>query len=142
MSTATEVAADLTGLALMTREKVHGVVVTYGAILQTAVKNRARGARTLPRPGQEGEGPRLLTGAYNRSINRRSFHTTTASTTMVGSNADQARRLELGFTGTDSLGRTFDQQPYPHFGPALDEVAPKFEAAIAAVAAPPKDHRP
>ena len=32
----------------------------------------------------------------------------------------QARRLELGFQGADSLGRVYDQRGRPHLGPAME----------------------
>lgn len=37
----------------------------------------------------------------------------------VGPTMVYSRRLELGFTGTDSLGRVFNQPPYPYLRPAL-----------------------
>jgi hypothetical protein len=49
---------------------------------------------------------------------------------MVGTNKPQGRRLEFGFVGEDSLGRSYDQAPLPHFGPALDDEAPRFEQAV------------
>ena len=53
----------------------------------------------------------------------------------VGTDRPQAMRLEYGFVGTDAIGRTFDQQPYPHMGPAVDVIEPVFHAAMDAVAA-------
>ena len=32
-----------------------------------------------------------------------------------------ARRIELGFHGADSLGRMYNQQPYPYFFPGVEE---------------------
>jgi hypothetical protein len=52
----------------------------------------------------------------------------------VGTVRPQGRRLEFGFTGTDSLGRSYDQPAYPHFGPAHDQTAPEFVEAIAGIA--------
>jgi len=40
-------------------------------------------------------------------------------TGVVGSNVSYARRIELGFVGVDSLGRKYNQQPYPYLRPAL-----------------------
>ena len=51
----------------------------------------------------------------------------------VGTDRPQARRLEYGFVGADSLGRVYDQQPYPHHGPALDVIEPQWHAAMEAV---------
>jgi hypothetical protein len=42
-------------------------------------------------------------------------------TTMVGPTTEYGRRVELGFVGRDSLGRNYNQQPYPYFGPAVTE---------------------
>jgi len=38
----------------------------------------------------------------------------------IGTNVEYARRLELGFVGTDSLGRTYNQKPRPHLIPAYE----------------------
>jgi hypothetical protein len=35
--------------------------------------------------------------------------------------APYARRIELGFTGTDSIGRGYNQPPYPYFGPGVND---------------------
>lgn len=42
----------------------------------------------------------------------------------------QARRIELGFQGKDSLGRVFDQPPFPYLRPAGDEEYPKLAGRI------------
>lgn len=144
MSTAAEVGADMVDLAAAGRIRVAKTVVAYGALLQGAVKRHASQPRTAIRPRLgAAEGPRLLTGDYVRSINRRTVHHTTSSTTMVGSNDDRARRLEMGFVGTDSLGRNYDQADYPHYGPGLDEVAEPFRAALQVAIQPlPGDRKP
>ena len=134
MSTPNQVAVDLAVLGLMAREKAHGVVVTYGAKLQAGVKRHASEPRTTPRPGPGG--PRLMTGDYNRSISRLTVRTATESPNYVGTNKPQGARLEFGFVGSDSKGRSYNQKPYPHFGPALDEIAEDFTAAVAAAGHP------
>lgn len=134
-SNADSVAADMAAWATFTRDAVHKTVVTFGALLQTNVKRRASEARTNPRPSPNIEGPRLLTGNYNRSINRRTTRFAGRSISEVGTNAVQGPRLEMGFDGVDSAGRTVHQQPYPHFGPGLDDTAPAFAAALDGVLA-------
>lgn len=42
-------------------------------------------------------------------------------TGVVGTNVEYARRLELGFVGKDSLGRTINQKPRPHIIPAYEK---------------------
>jgi hypothetical protein len=131
MSTPYQVAADLLALDLGTRERRKAIVTHYGALLQTHVKRHANKSRTGP------PGPRNITGTYLKSINRRTYETLGATHAEVGSNAPQARRLELGFDGmTDSLGREYHQPPYPHFAPGYAEVLPDFLAALEAAGLP------
>lgn len=98
------------------------IVTHHGQILTTRVKAKASG-----RPG-----PNAPTGDYRRDISMQVRREGPLRwTAEVGTNKPQGRRLEFGFHGTDSLGRFYNQPPYPHFGPAFDEVVPGFEAAIA-----------
>lgn len=138
VSTPAQVSADLRGLGPKTRLRVATAVRDHGSLLLAEVKRRANVPRTVKRPGVPGgtDGPRLLTGHYNRSIAQRFTETRTRATAEVGTNAPQGRRLELGFHGTDALGRSYQQRPYPHFGPALDEIGPRFARALAEAVKP------
>lgn len=127
MSTPSEVARDLVALFTTTEQQIHEATKKWGAELQAEVQRKASG-----RPG-----PNAPTGDYRRSINRRTEKRADGSAVEVGTNKPQGRRLEFGFVGTDSLGRSYDQPAYPHFGPALDAIAPKYEATIAAIVKPP-----
>lgn len=111
--------------AVTTGPKTRAVVVAYGQLLSTRVKAHASG-----RPG-----PNAPTGDYRRSINCKIAGTGEFTTAEVGTNRPQAARLEFGFVGRDSLGRHYSQPPYPHFGPAVTEIEPKFKAALLAVVA-------
>jgi HK97 gp10 family phage protein len=55
-------------------------------------------------------------------------------TLYVGTNAEYARRVELGFSGVDSLGRVYTQPAYPFLRPAFDtqkdEVVREMAAAL------------
>lgn len=126
-SNAIAVAGDFANLGGTVDAKVRAVVRHHGLLLQTKVKAHASKPRTGP------PGPRIQTGNYNRSISLQMSGNAYISTATVGTNAPQGRRLEFGFVGEDSLGRHYNQPPYPHFRPALDEVGPLFEAALAAV---------
>lgn len=54
----------------------------------------------------------------------------------IGTNLPYARRIEDGFTGTDSLGRQYDQPAQPYLRPAADEAGPAAVQEVAdAVAA-------
>lgn len=117
--------------------RVHGTTAKHGRLLQTRVRANASGRTgvtyTPTDGGPSGEiGPSFQSGDYRRSIGLQTGGGTTDPYAEVGSSAPQARRLEFGFVGRDSLGRHYDQPPYPHFRPALDEVAPKYAQAIEA----------
>lgn len=91
----------------------------YGQLLRTRVMANASG-----RPG-----PRSITGDYRRSWVHEHRGGGGLATSTVGTNAVQARRLENGFHGMDSLGRVYSQPPFPHARPAFDQTAPEFERA-------------
>jgi hypothetical protein len=104
--------------------RVAAVVAHYGQVLQTRVMANASG-----RPG-----PRAVTGDYRRRITLELGALAGSPAAIVATNHDAARRLELGFVGVDSLGRHYDQPPFPHFGPALDDIVESFTAAVVAAA--------
>jgi len=62
------------------------------------------------------------TGAYRNSWSTKAVSTGTSIIVVVGTNAPQARRLEYGFVGADSLGRNYSQAAQPHVEPALVEM--------------------
>lgn len=112
--------------AVKAQPVVDGVTRTYGQILVTRVQAKASG-----RPG-----PNAPTGDYRRSWNVQFRRVGGALEADAGTNKPQGRRLEFGFHGEDSLGRNYDQPPYPHVWPAAQSVFPAYEKAIqAAVAA-------
>lgn len=53
---------------------------------------------------------------------------------LIGTTAPQGRRLEFGFTGTDRLGRHYNQPPYPHVAPALDAFGRQIDGQLTAIA--------
>jgi hypothetical protein len=132
VTNAPQVAAEVAELGVGARLAVHGVVNTYTMLAEAAVKREASTPRSVPRPGPGG--PRLLTGTYNRSITHEVQFTGTASEGTVGTNAVQGRRLEFGFSGSDSAGRHYNQKAYEHFAPGLATVDGPFQAAVLAAA--------
>lgn len=102
--------------SLLERE-LDEAVQRYGHALLEAVRRHASG-----RPG-----PNAVTGAYRNAMVLE-FRDGGA---FVSNQSEQTRRLEYGFVGVDSLGRMYNQPPYPHFAPALAEVRPKFRADVA-----------
>lgn len=91
--------------------EVNRKVRHYGQLLRTRIMANASG-----RPG-----PNAPTGTYRRSWTLEVTQVGPATfQAEVGTNQPQGRRLEFGFHGADSLGRVYNQPPYPHVQPALD----------------------
>lgn len=108
--------AALEATARTTEEKAQRKVTYWGHMLEAAIKSRAP----------------VRTGDYRRSWHMR-VHGMRAT---VGTNKPQGRRLEYGFVGTDSLGRTYNQAPRPHVRPAVDMVRGPFLRDMAKVMRP------
>jgi hypothetical protein len=117
---APQIAARLDARAASTLPEVTGVVRHYAMLLETRIKAKASG-----RPG-----PNARTGDYRRSWTHEVSSDGVTVTAVVGTNKPQGRRLEYGFVGADSLGRIYNQPPFPHVGPAVEEIRPLFLAAL------------
>lgn len=76
-------------------------------------------------------GPRVISGDYVGGLDVDTVGSNQFNARLrMTSDQPQANRLELGFTGVDSIGRYYDQPPFPHFGPALDQIEPELTAAL------------
>lgn len=105
------------------------VLAAAGAELLTLIRQNASTGFHAPGephiPGT-GPGPNVATGDYRRSWALK----TTPGEVFVFTNAPQGARLEYGFVGTDALGRVYNQPPYPHVRPAVEQIRPKLHAAL------------
>lgn len=72
-------------------------------------------------PSLPGFPPKKVTGRLFQSIVQRVDRDKLGVTGQVGSHLEYARRLELGFIGTDSKGRNVVQAPRPYLRAALLE---------------------
>lgn len=81
-------------------------------------------------PSAPGEPPKKVTGRLFQSIATRVDMSKTALTGAVGSNVSYARRLELGFAGTDSKGRNYRMKPRPYLRPAIIDNARAIRAIL------------
>lgn len=70
-------------------------------------------------PSAPGEPPKKVSTRLFQSIATQVERDDRAIVGRIGTNVEYARRLELGFTGTDSAGRTVDQAERPFLRPAL-----------------------
>lgn len=109
-------AADFHQAGATAQARANRVTRHHAMLLETRIKANASG-----RPG-----PRVITGDYRRSWTTRHL----GATSIVGTNKPQARRLEFGFYGPDSLGRVYNQRPFPHVGPAYEATAIGYRRAL------------
>jgi hypothetical protein len=91
-----------------------------GTLLMMRIKANASG-----RPG-----PNVVTGRYRASWRIVADRVPGGARVTIGTEAPQGRRLEFGFVGTDSLGRTFNQPPFPHVGPAVQQAEQDLPEAV------------
>lgn len=89
-----------------------------GTLGQARIRGNASG-----RPG-----PNVITGAYRNSWQANTRRIPYGAICTLGTDAPQGRRLEWGFVGADSIGRVYNQPPFPHVQPAL----PFIEATLMA----------
>lgn len=83
------------------------------------------GARVGLDPSRPGEPPHVLSGRLRASITTETevVKEEKAVYGRVGTDVEYAARLELGFVGTDRLGRTINQRERPFLRRALAESA-------------------
>jgi HK97 gp10 family phage protein len=96
-------------------ETTKAAVASAAHLVQAAAMQRAPVATGTLRRSLHVEGPKSEgAGAYSAQI---------------GPSVIYARRVELGFSGPDALGRVYDQKAKPYLAPGLDSV----QADIAAL---------
>lgn len=83
-------------------------------------------------PSAPGEPPKLVTGDLRESIGSTVQESEGNVTGIVFAGAPYARRLEFGFVGRDSLGRSYGQAPRPFLRPALLDRRGEIMAQISA----------
>lgn len=126
---ATEVAAGITLVGVKVGARAFAVTRHHGMLLQSSWKRKASLPRSMER-WYDRDGLRLITGDYVRRINLRMLAGDGEVAAEVGTNHPGGKRLEYGFVGTDSLGRTYHQPPYATARPALAETGPGFARDI------------
>lgn len=97
-------------------------IVRESAILvESATKGNFEGSHAKGEPHVGGDKPNVVTGTLRRSIRHDPIAPDglTGAFTLVGPSVVYARRVELGFTGTDSKGRRYSQPPHAYFAPGV-----------------------
>lgn len=132
-SDAFRVAADLAKIPIKTQARLITITRMQTQLLRTdIIRNASTGHHPPGKPHipGTGPGPNVATGDYIRSWVPPQISVTPAGVIgETGTNEPQARRLEYGFSGADSLGRVYDQPPYPHVFPALEKRGVLYELA-------------
>jgi hypothetical protein len=101
-------------------QKVALLVVRQAKVNSTGPPRLFRDGTQGSRPGT---GPGVVSGRHRNSIKiLEQGPIPRGYAASVGPTMVYSRRLELGFTGTDSAGRVYDQQPYPYLRPAVEFV--------------------
>ena len=112
--------------------------------LDNAVRNLRKfgaDAQKLRRPALEAGALIIQNGAKYRVLVdthdlQRSIHyeadeeTPTRVIVVVGPTVPYGRRIELGYSDTDSKGRTYNQPPHPYLRPAYEENKNKVEQEV------------
>lgn len=107
-------------LAPALQSNIDSDAVRLGAATLSQLKLRASG-----RPG-----PRRITGDYTRQMNMQADHGPDGVVVTIGGTGVQGPRLEFGFVGTDSLGRSYKQRAYRHYGPTYDWLNGQLDGSI------------
>ncbi|WP_046248852.1 HK97 gp10 family phage protein [Streptomyces sp. MBT28] len=106
-----------------------------GPEVNRTVQQQARLLRAMIRFNASGRpGPNIITGDYFDSWGpAQPFAVPDGGGATLGTTEPQGRRLEYGFMNMyDSLGRFFQQPPYPHVEPAVNELSDDYEDAFKA----------
>lgn len=103
---------------------VLAIVGRVRATTPVGVRDIARDAVVKIRGHMGGRpGPNRISGNLQESLRVQQVSAMGFAVYPDGGNAPYARRIELGFVGADSLGRYFNQPPYPYFFPGIREMA-------------------
>ena len=116
----------------MERKLVRGVGRAMIFLRDEVKKSINIGNITGKEPSAPGEPPRKVTAALFKTISVKVKREANAIIGNVGTNIVYGPRLELGFVGTDSLGRNINQAPRPFLRPAQTRFRGKIKKIIIA----------
>jgi hypothetical protein len=103
-------------------DRLEHAAMKVGPAIQRGVKHTATlGAARIRGNASGRPGPNVISGAYRNSWQPAPLRAMPyGASCTIGTELPYGRRLEFGFTGTDSLGRNYNQPPFPHVEPAID----------------------
>lgn len=102
-----------------------------GPAIRRKVEHAGELGRALIRGNASGRpGPNIITGQYWASWRTVTRALPYGAQCTIGTDRPQGRRLEFGFTGVDSIGRSYDQPPFPHVGPAIPAIGAALREGV------------
>lgn len=128
--------AAITRLQEAARTAARQIVADGSMIIVAETQKNFSGSHAAGRAHVGGDQPNIVTGNLRRSIRADPVTETSSGVfrTEIAPHMVYARRVELGFTGADSLGRVFKQRPYPFFTPGVNTAVPKIRERAARIA--------
>lgn len=116
-----EIHAAFDKIIRQTRAVNRAIVAEAAAVVEAEAKRNFSGSHKRGAPHVGGRKPNTVTGTLRRSIGHEAIVNDGigGAATVLGPRTIYGRRVELGFVGTDSLGRHYDQPPFPYFTPAV-----------------------
>jgi hypothetical protein len=120
------------------RRMLAAVLIIEEAIVEKVnkgqpIRQTASGTIVGLAPSAPGDPPKVLTGRLKQSWGHDVIRRKASVVGRVGTDVVYDPRLELGFVGTDSLGRNYNQAPRPHVRPAFEETKRKAAKALVRV---------
>ncbi|MDX2658362.1 hypothetical protein PV402_39950 [Streptomyces scabiei] len=113
-------------------DKLDRAATRIGPAVQKAVKHTGTlGAARIRGFASGRPGPNVINDDYRGSwkpapVRRLPY----GAMCTLGTRRPQGRRLEFGFVGVDSIGRHYDQKPFPHVQPALPFIGQTLRASM------------
>lgn len=117
---ARETAASFRAGMVEVEGQLRAAMSDYGQTLTEAIQGHASG-----RPG-----PNVITDVYRSSWGYVVSGSGGSVSVEVGTDAPQGYRLELGYHGTDSRGRSYNQPPFGHVDVSVEETSDVLALAL------------
>jgi hypothetical protein len=112
-------------------DRLEHAAMKIGPAIQRGVRHTGEVGVARIRGNASGRpGPNVITGAYRNSWRPQTRSLPYGAVCTIGTDLPYGRRLEFGFTGTDSLGRNYNQPPFPHVQPALSFIGQTLMAQM------------
>ena len=112
-------------------DRLEHAAMKIGPAIQRGVKHTGELGVARIRGNASGRpGPNVITGGYRNSWRAETRGLPYGAQCTIGTDLPFGRRLEFGFTGTDSIGRNYNQPPFPHVQPALGYIGATLLASM------------